>query len=231
MKHLFVLLFFCFGFSHLGFTQSKEEVKYLGYLSDEGLNIWLDSIWKAEQLPIRKRDSIGRVHGFESEEFNRQDKIYHQNHDINEKKIRELLDTHGWPDISVIGSRGNITICNVIQHSENDVRIMYLPMMREAVASKNLDPALLARAEDRIATERGDLQIYGTQIKYYPETQSLNLWPIKDPENLEKRRAEIGLEPIAAFLQRKRVPVEWNVEEQIERTREFEANKKQKPVK
>ncbi|MDN3203823.1 DUF6624 domain-containing protein [Algoriphagus sediminis] len=229
MRFRSILVFFLLTFN-LSIAQSKDEFKYLGYLTEEGLNVWLDSIWTAEQIPIRKRDSLGRIHGFESEEFNWQDKIYHQNHDINEKKIRELLDTHGWPEIRVIGDRGNITICNVIQHSENEVRIMYLPMMREAVASKNLDPALLARAEDRIATERGDLQIYGTQIKYYPETQSLNLWPIKNPENLEKRRAEIGLEPIEAFLRRKRVPMEWNVEEQIERTREFEKNKKQKPV-
>jgi len=119
------------------------------------------------------------------------------------------------------GEQGNWTICNVIQHSDNEVRIQYLPMMRQAVKDKKLEPRFLVRAEDRIATERGDLQIYGGQMKYYPETKSFNVWPVLDPKNIDKRRAEIGLEPIAEFL-KNRFDFEWNLEEQIKRTEEFE---------
>ena len=82
------------------------------------------------------------------------------------------------------GEQGNWTICNVIQHSDNEVRIQYLPMMRQAVKDKKLEPRFLVRAEDRIATERGDLQIYGGQMKYYPETKSFNLWPVFEPKNI-----------------------------------------------
>ncbi len=72
--------------------------------------------------------------------------------------------------------------------------------MQQAVKEGKLEPWLLGRAEDRMATEVRDLQIYGTQIKYDPETKTLNLWPIDDPKNVDKRRAAIGLGPIAAFL-------------------------------
>jgi len=191
------------------------------------LLVVLDTIWRTEQNPIRLRDSLGRVHGFESEEFKAQDEIYHQNHAINEAKVREILDTEGWPDISVIGEQGNITIANVIQHSDNDIRLKYLPMMKDAVQNKGLQPRLLARAEDRIATEAGKPQIYGGQIKYYPETQSFDVWPIADPANVDKRRAEIGLEPMAEFLAGRRTPMEWDLEKQIRRTQEFEKNRKQ----
>ncbi len=119
------------------------------------------------------------------------------------------------------GEQGNWTICNVIQHSDNTVRIQYLPMMRQAVKDQKLEPRFLVRAEDRIATERGDLQIYGGQMKYYPETGSFNLWPVFEPENIDKRRADIGLEPIAQFL-KNRFDFEWNLEEQIRRSEEFE---------
>ena len=47
----------------------------------------LDTIWETEQTPIRLRDSLGKVYGYESEEFQKQNEEYHKNHDINEKKI------------------------------------------------------------------------------------------------------------------------------------------------
>jgi len=94
-------------------------------------------------------------------------------------------------------------------------------MMRRAVNGKQLSPRLLARAEDRIATDRGELQIYGGQMKYYPKTKTFNVWPVYDPVNIDKRRAKIGLEPIAIFLKR-RYNFEWNLEEQIKRTADFE---------
>ena len=97
-------------------------------------------------------------------------------------------------------------------------------MIRQAVKDKKLHPRFLVRTEDRIATERGDLQIYGGQMKYYPETKSFNVWPVYDPVNIDKRRAEFGLEPISEFL-KSRFNFEWNLEEQIKRTSEFEKDR------
>jgi hypothetical protein len=165
-----------------------------------------------------------RIYGAESKEYKEQQSIYEKNHSINEKKVRAILDEYGWPTKEMIGEQGNWTICNVIQHSDNEIRIKYLPMMREAVKDKKLAPRFLVRAEDRIATERGDLQIYGGQMKFYPETKSFNVWPVLGPENVDKRRAEIGLGPIAEFL-KNRFDFEWNLEEQIKRTAEFEMEK------
>ena len=135
------------------------------------------------------------------------------------------MDTQGWPGKDVIGEQGSLTICNVLQHSDEEVRKKYLPMMRKAVEEKKLAPRLLARAEDRLATDRGELQIYGGQIKYYPDTKSFNVWPIMDPENVDQRRKDIGLEPMAEFLSNLRNPLPWNLEEQIKRTEEFKKAK------
>ncbi|MBA21829.1 MAG: hypothetical protein CMP52_00580 [Flavobacteriales bacterium] len=181
----------------------------------------LDTVWETEQTPIRLRDSLMRIYGVESKEYKEQQLTYEKNHIINEKKVRTILDNYGWPTKEMVGEQGNWTICNVIQHADNEVRIKYLPMMREAVKEKKLEPRFLVRAEDRIATERGDLQIYGGQMKFYPETKSFNLWPVFDPVNIDKRRAEIGLEPIAEFL-KNRFDFVWNLEEQIKRSEKFE---------
>jgi hypothetical protein len=187
----------------------------------------LDTVWRTEQEPIRLKDSLMKIYGADSKQFEEQQKIYKKNHVVNERKVRNILDTYGWPGKEMIGEDGNWTICNVIQHSDNEIRIKYLPMMKQAVKEKKLEARFLVRAEDRIATERGDLQIYGGQMKYYPETKSFNVWPVYDPVNIDKRRAEIGLEPIAVF-RKNRFDFEWNLEEQIKRTEEFEREKNKK---
>ena len=161
-----------------------------------------------------------KIYGAESKEVQTQQEIYEKNHIVNERKVKTILDKYGWPTKEMIGEQGNWTICNVIQHSDNEIHIKYLPIMRKAVKDKKLEPRFLVRAEDRIATEKGELQIYGGQMKFYPETKSFNVWPVYDPVNIDKRRAEIGLEPIAEFL-KNRFDFEWNLEEQIKRSEEF----------
>lgn len=223
----FVLIFILFTTLSCSNSPEKRKPSTSGK-HGENLVAILDTIWRTEQEPIRLRDSLGKVHGYESVEFQKQNEVYHRNHDINEKKIFEILEMHGWPSKNIIGEQGNLTICNVLQHSDVGIRKKYLPIMRKAVEEKELAPRLLARAEDRLATDRGDLQIYGGQIKYYPKTKSFNVWPIIDPVNVDKRRAEIGLEPMAKFLSNLRNPLEWNLEEQIKRTEEFKKEKQKR---
>ncbi|MCB0599887.1 MAG: hypothetical protein KDC28_01615 [Saprospiraceae bacterium] len=215
------LIFFLFSIVACSNGPKNDQSPASGQ-SEVDLMALLDTIWRTEQEPIRLRDSLGRVYGFESDEFQKQNEIYHKNHVINEKKVIDILDNIGWPGQDIIGEDGNRTICNVLQHSDYEVREKYLPMMRDAVKAQKLQPRLLARAEDRLATDRGELQVYGGQIKYYPETKSFDVWPIVDPQNVDKRRAEIGLEPIAESLSNRSNPLEWNLEEQIKRTEAFE---------
>lgn len=184
----------------------------------------LDTIWHTEQTPLRLRDSLMKIYGIESKEAKEQQDIYDENHIINEIKVTTYLNKNGWPNRDIAGEQGNLTICNVLQHTSQETREYYIPLMKQAVLDKKLEPRFLVRAEDRIATNKGGLQIYGGQMKYYKETKSFNLWPVFDPINIDKRRAEIGLEPIAEFL-KNRFDFEWNLEEQIKRTAEFEMEK------
>jgi len=208
-------------------TSQEQQPEKEILLNSELLIAVLDTVYRAEQEPIRLRDAMMEQYGVDSKQANKYQEIYERNHPVNEKKIREILDNYGWPDLDIIGEQGNITICAVIQHSDNDIRIKYLPLMRKAVNEKQLNPRFLVRAEDRIATERGDLQFYGGQMKYYPDTKTFNVWPIYDPVNIDKRRAKIGLGPIAEHL-KNRFDFEWNLEEQIKRTEEFEKERQNK---
>ena len=202
-------------------NKNKPKERQTSLQTTKNLIAVLDTIWVTEQRPIRLRDSLMNIYGAESKVVKEQQEIYEKNHVINEKKVTLILDEYGWPAKEMIEEQGNWTICNVIQHADNDIRIKYLPLMRQAVKDKKLEPRFLVRAEDRIATERGELQIYGGQMKYYPQTKSFNVWPVYDPVNIDKRRTEIGLDSIAIFL-KNRFDFEWDLEEQIKRSEEFE---------
>ncbi|MFT4667724.1 MAG: hypothetical protein ACI9RM_002726 [Ulvibacter sp.] len=193
----------------------------------ENLIAILDTIWQTEQTPIRLRDSLMSIYGTESKEADVYQKEYRKNHTINIKKIKRILDTYGWPEQALIGEQGNRTIANVLQHTDQVSREHYIPLMRKAVLDKKLEARYLVRAEDRTATDKGELQIYGGQMKYYPKTKTFNVWPVFDPINIDKRRAKIGLGPIAEFL-KNRFDFEWDLEEQIKRTIQFEKESKTK---
>jgi hypothetical protein len=225
MKSKLIVLAFLILSSSSIFSQVNGVGNELS--NPEELRTMLDSVFTSEQEPITLRDSFMKKYGVESDQALEQHKIYEANHLVNEEKIKLLLDTEGWPSLESVGEEGIRTICNVLQHSSVDIRIKYLPMMREAVATKDLSSQLLVRAEDRLATDRGELQMYGGQMKYYPETKSFNVWPVFEPQNIDERRKRLGLSPIAAFLQQ-RFDFEWDLDEQIKRTEKFIADKKSK---
>ncbi|MFK2820902.1 DUF6624 domain-containing protein [Flavobacteriaceae sp. LMIT009] len=204
---------------------SQTEVVKIDTIKLENLVAVLDTVWNTEQGPLRKRDSVRRIHGVDSEGFNYYQAIYKKNHVVNEEKVTYILDTYGWPKKSLIGMQGNWTIANVLQHSSLEVREKYLPMMKQAVEDDQLEARFLVRAEDRIATDKGELQIYGGQMKYYPDTKSFNVWPVYDPANIDERRAKIGLGPIKEFL-KQRFDFDWNLEEQTERSKTFQLEQK-----
>ena len=196
---------------------SQEETQ----TANKNLIAILDTIAKLDRDPLILRDSMGKIYGPESDEAQFYQKIAWKNHPANIKKIKEILGQEGWPDTTLIGPRGNQIICTILQHSDQATREHYIPRMKQAVLDKKLAARWLVRAEDRIATDKGELQIYGGQMKWYPETKTFNVWPVYDPVNIDKRRAEIGLIPIAEHL-KNRFDFEWNLAEQIQRSEEFE---------
>ncbi len=121
-----------------------------------------------------------------------------------------------------LGLAGNQTLFLVIQHSDLKTQEQYLPMMREAVKDGNADPGLLALLEDRVALQQGKRQTYGSQIgqnnngEYY-------VMPLEDPDNVDKRRAEVGLEPLQNYLAN--WGLSWDAEAYRKKLPEIEKNK------
>jgi hypothetical protein len=96
-------------------------------------------------------------------------------------------------------------------------------MMREAVKEGNADSKGLALLEDRVALGEGKKQIYGSQLEMDYTTNLYILSPMIDPDNVDKRRAEVGLKPIAEYLNF--FGLTWDVEKFKKSMEEYDAEK------
>ena len=143
---------------------------------------------------------------------------------INLGKVTEILDKYGWVGVDKVGGQANQTLFLVIQHSDLKTQQKYLPMMREAVKNNNASSSALALLEDRVALGEGKKQIYGSQIGYDNNTNTEYVLPLEDPDNVDKRRATVGLGPLSDYV--KRWNIIWNVEEYKKQLPEIEAKSK-----
>ena len=119
-------------------------------------------------------------------------------------RAEEIIQKHGYPGKSLVGSPTNQAVWYIIQHSgENSGKIkQYFPLMQKASQKGELESTLVAMMEDRLLMHEGKEQIYGTQgrCEQVPQladgakTQDCFIWPIKDPANVNKRRKEVGFD-------------------------------------
>ncbi|MBA9071941.1 hypothetical protein GGR22_000067 [Flavobacterium gossypii] len=129
---------------------------------------------------------------------------------LNLIQVEAIIYKHGWLGSDKIGSQANTTLFMVIQHAELPAQIKYLPMMREAVKKGNARASSLALLEDRVALKQGKKQIYGSQISWNMKTNESFVAPLEDPDNVDLRRAEVGLPNLQAYLAE--MDMKWDVE-------------------
>ena len=211
---LTILGYFIFNYS-FGQHIEKAEANV-----DKQLVTILDTIYEDDKKYRTQINGIAKEYGWESNELKEHVKILKKQYSINTIKIKKILDEHGWLGADIIGNQGNTTLFLVIQHSDFETQEKYLPMMREAVQKGNAKAKDLAFLEDRVALRKGKKQIYGSQIAPDPETGEYIVLPLIDPENVDKRRAEVGLGKLQDYISD--FGTTWNVEEYKKKLPELE---------
>jgi hypothetical protein len=170
----------------------------------------LDSVRIDDQLYRGQLESIQNKYGVESQEMKDLWKIIQRKDSLNLIKIELILGKYGWLGADIIGESGNTTLFLVIQHSDLDTQIKYLPIMQNAVKNGNAKASSLALLEDRVALRQGKRQIYGSQISWNMKTNEYYVLPLDDPDNVDKRRAAVGLPPLADYIST------WNLKWDVE---------------
>jgi hypothetical protein len=158
---------------------------------------------------------LGEKYGLFSKEMDAVWLLMNKTDSINQVKVKTILDKYGWLGISKIGNQCSSTLYRVIQHSDLNTQEKYLPLIREAVKNKEAKPRDLATLEDRVALRQGKKQIYGTQIGQDKKSLKYYVSPLEDPDNVDKRRAQVELEPLSKVLESyfETWHLKWDVEQ------------------
>lgn len=192
---------------------------------DKPLVRQLDSIYEEDQKYRAQIEEIAGKYGHNSDEMRAHWQLINEKDSINLIKVSKILDERGWLGADVVGEKGNRTLFLVIQHADQASQEKYLPMMRDAVSKGNAKPADLALLEDRIALKQGRRQIYGSQIGMDASTGEYFVHPLDDPENVDERRASVGLGSFREYLSI--FGMTWDAEEYKKKLPEIESKQMQ----
>ena len=118
----------------------------------------------------------------------------------NTERMKEIIKEVGWPTISKVGVEVSHLAWLLVQHADHDIEFQKhcLEMMR-GMPPGEIQPKDLGYLEDRICVHEGKPQVYGTQFFTDDKTGKFGPRPIGHPENLEERRASLGMQPFVEY--------------------------------
>ncbi|WP_312165418.1 DUF6624 domain-containing protein [Phenylobacterium sp.] len=140
--------------------------------ANEAERMELDAVWKEKYAPV------DRAHA---------------------ERLKVLIGSGPWFSRRQIGSIAEQAAVSIVNHS-NDLAFQKLMLSKMEPLVGRDTPTGYANLFDRVAVQEGRPQRYGTQ-----EAQCINgknAPPVKleDPTQLDTRRSQVGLEPMAEYL-------------------------------
>lgn len=153
-----------------------------------------------ELIKMEKEDLNTRTMLVEKGELFNTKNDYHPTmksvHEKNNKRIKEIIREYGWPGYSLVGKDGCHAAWLIVQHAilEPELQKNALALLKHAANSNEADMKMVAFLEDRLLMIEGKPQIYGTQYIVDKTTNRLVPYKIADAENVNARRAKIGME-------------------------------------
>lgn len=118
---------------------------------------------------------------------------------INVKRVAAILDSMRYPKRKDYGDSAGLATFFVIQHSDIKYQQKYLPLFEQAAKNGEIAWKNVVYMIDRVRLEMGQKQLYGTQIQPVKDavtgylTDKAVIAPIEDEENVNARRAKVGL--------------------------------------
>ncbi len=119
----------------------------------------------------------------------------------NKKRLKEVFSEFGYPGYDLVGREGEADFWVMVQHCDSDTNFQrdVLNKLTVEAKKKNADPRHFGLLTDRLRINTGMKQTYGTQVRYNNFGQAFPK-SLDDSSNVNKRRDEIGLEPIEQYL-------------------------------
>lgn len=118
----------------------------------------------------------------------------------NTAHLQEIIDEHGWPDRFLVGFDGVEAAFLIAQHADDAFQRAILPTIKASYQRGDLSGGDYALFEDRVRVNQEMPQRFGTQA--YIADGRLVLYAIEDHANVNMRRKELGLEPLADYVKK-----------------------------
>jgi hypothetical protein len=156
-----------------------------------------------ELLRLRRRDESLRTKLAESgilfEGYSPEMEAVHLE---NAEALETILEDYGWPGVSLVGEEGAEAAWLIAQHAISRPGFQHhcLRLLGRAVAVSEAPAWQEAYLTDRIRMNEHRPQVYGTQLDWDAEGE-LSPWRIEAPADVDKRRAEVGLMPLAEAVE------------------------------
>jgi hypothetical protein len=129
-------------------------------------------------------------------EVKRMNEIDHE----NTERMKQIVKESGWPGKSLVGTDGANAAWLLVQHADQDraFQKQCLELLQKGVKKGEATGEQLAYLTDRVRLSEKKKQVYGTQVhlvdgKFRP-------YPIENEVEVDKRRKEAGLSPLADYL-------------------------------
>ncbi|GGZ65577.1 DUF6624 domain-containing protein [Mesonia mobilis] len=127
--------------------------------------------------------------------------------------IKNLIKKCGMPTLEEVNSKQMSAIWLVFQHADNDIRKEYFPLLKQAAKNGDIKKSAIALMEDRILMYDRKPQIYGSQVIKDNKTDKWKLYNLENKETVDRRRKEVGLNPLSEYLKR------WDIEFKVKQVK------------
>lgn len=184
----------------VAFSRLLERAREREKGIDRALREELLELAEADQKHLTELTRVFRESGWDASGRDSLDVAIREKLAPIQARFREIVAEHGWPGRSLVGSEGAGATWLLAQHADTGYQRELLPLLEEAVAQGEASKSNWAFLLDRVRLRRGEPQLYGTQFRWSAEEGKWVLRPVEDPENLERRRAEVGLGPIEDYV-------------------------------
>ena len=119
----------------------------------------------------------------------------------NTEYLKALIQELGWIDARRFGDVASGNAIVLVKHSENlSLMVGILPFVEKDFSRLDQDNVMRAILYDGLQIDLGRKQRYGTQLGGDSEGNPMIL-PLEDASKVEQFRKEIGLPPLAEYLQ------------------------------
>lgn len=117
-------------------------------------------------------------------------------------RCREVFDQVGLPTAETVGREAASAFWVLVQHGDVDPSFQsrVLDAMRPAYERGEVDRAEFALLTDRVRINTDRPQIYGTQVRFDPDTGRIHPKPIEDVSQVDRLREDVCLEPLWEYV-------------------------------